>query len=459
MMRVAGSRTTARRTPRRHADHPDAPGYGMPTADAGRMTRHYLFLQGVASPFFARLGDHLSTTGARVSKINFCAGDAWYWGRRPAWRFRRTVDCLDEYLRDRFAVHDFTDLVLFGSRRPVHLPAIELADAHDVRVHVFEEGYVRPNWLTLERGGVNADSALPRDPAWYLEVDATLPRHADGKPAHSDIRVRAAHDMAYHLANGFNPLLYRGYRTHRPHRAPVEYAGWARRFARLPLRRSANEHRIRELGADRRPFYVLPLQLNADTQITVNSQYGGMPELIDTVLRSFARDAPAGSRLVIKNHPLDTGLIDYAGLISALERDLDLAGRVVYLETGALPRLLQHTAGVVTVNSTVGLIALAHRCPTLTLGTAIYDLPGLTFQGRLADFWDNAAPPDQRLFQAFRNTVIHTTQINGDLYTPGGIRMAVSNCDRLLTPRSPLQELIERFPPGRQAPRAAETGR
>ena len=423
------------------------------------MTRHFLFLQGTASPFFGRLGDHLGTAGARVSKINFCAGDSLYWGRRPAWHFRREVGELEDFLCDRFARHDFTDLVLFGGRRPVHVPAIELANARGVRVHVFEEGYVRPNWLTLERGGVNADSPLPRDPAWFLEVDAILPRHANGKPARSDIRVRAAHDLAYHLANGLNSLFYRGYRTHRPYLATVEYAGWARRFARLPLRRATDERRIRELGTSRRSFYVLPLQLNADTQITVNSQYGGMPQLIDTVLRSFAQDAPDDSRLVIKNHPLDTGLIDYPGLIAALEEELDIAGRVVYLETGSLPDLLEHTAGVVTVNSTVGMIALAQHCPTVTLGAAIYDLPGLTFQGRLANFWEEAAPPDHRLFQAFRNTVIHTTQVNGDLYTDSGIRMAVGNCDRLLAPESPLQTLIDRFSPDHRVPRTAETGR
>ena len=350
------------------------------------MTRRFLFLQGVASPFFARLTDHLRQSGEHVAKINFCAGDALYWGRRPAWRFRHEVTQLEDYLRDRFAQHHFTDLVVFGSRRPIHRPAIDLANARGIRVHVFEEGYVRPNWLTLERGGVNADSPLPRDPAWFLAVDPGLPRYANGQPVPTNIRVRAAHDLAYHLANGLNPLLYRGYRTHRPYLAPVEYAGWIRRFGKLPLRRPRDERRIRELIAGGRPYYLLPLQLNGDTQITINSSYGGMPQLIDTVLRSFASDAPASSLLVIKNHPLDTGLVDYPALISTLEQELGITGRVVYLETGALPDLLRRTAGVVTVNSTAGMVALAHHCPTLTLGAAIYDLPGLTFQGRLADF-------------------------------------------------------------------------
>ncbi|MBL8375235.1 MAG: hypothetical protein JNL91_11785 [Candidatus Accumulibacter sp.] len=36
----------------------------------------------------------------------------------------------------------------------------------------------------------------------------------------------------------------------------------------------------------------------------------------------------------------------------------------------------------------------------------------------------------------FRNTVIHTTQVNGGFYCRAGIRMAVNNCRRLLEPES-----------------------
>ncbi len=423
------------------------------------MTRRFLFLQGVASPFFARLGDHLRAAGEHVSRLNFCGGDAAYWGRRRALSFRGDASSLNDFVERQFAQHDFTDLVLFGSRRPVHRQAIELAQKSGIRVHVFEEGYFRPNWLTLERGGVNAESPLPRDPAWYLEVDPTLPRHRNGEPAPTDIRVRAAHDLAYHLANAINPLLYRGYRTHRPYTAPTEYAGWIRRFSRLPWYRRRDERRIHDLLAAGRPYYLLPLQLNGDTQITLNSRYGGMPQLIDTVLHSFAANAPRDTRLVIKNHPLDTGLVDYSSIITRLERELEIAGRVLYLETGNLPDLIDHASGMITVNSTAGMSALAHRCPTVVLGTAIYDLPGLTFGGRLQEFWEHHTRPDRHLFQAFRNTVIHTTQVNGDFYTNGGIRMAIANCDRLLAPVSPLQRLMERFAPPQLPPRSSEACR
>ena len=36
-----------------------------------------------------------------------------------------------------------TDIVLFGDTRPIHAQGIKLAKALELRVHVFEKGYLR----------------------------------------------------------------------------------------------------------------------------------------------------------------------------------------------------------------------------------------------------------------------------------------------------------------------------
>src|SRR6266568_8374875 len=117
--------------------------------------RSYLFLQGICSPFFSRLADRLLADGHSVSKINFNGGDAAYWGRRPAWSFRWNEAHLAAFMAEKCRISGITDIVLFGDRRPVHRPAIELAKKIGIQTHVFEEGYFRPYWVTLERGGVN----------------------------------------------------------------------------------------------------------------------------------------------------------------------------------------------------------------------------------------------------------------------------------------------------------------
>ncbi len=73
----------------------------------------------------------------------------------------------------------------------------------------------------------------------------------------------------------------------------------------------------------------------------------------------------------------------------------------------------------------------------------IYNLPGLTFQGRLDDFWSERPLPDSELFRRFRNTVIHTTQVNGGFYCCNGIDLAVKNSLCMLEPEySPLENLL-----------------
>lgn len=153
------------------------------------------------------------------------------------------------------------------------------------------------------------------------------------------------------------------------------------------------------------------------------------------VLRSFARFTDADTRLAVKIHPLDPGLVNYRKKLINEARTLGIEQRVFYLESGNLPALLSATKGVVTVNSTVGGSALVHNRPTIALGKAVYDLPGLTFQCSLDEFWSAGLKPDRGLFQRFRSVVIQRTQINGGYYSDAGIRLAVeTSVSRLRTP-------------------------
>ena len=406
------------------------------------MPRRFLLLQGVSSPFFARLGDRLSSEGHRVFKVNFNCGDAAYWLPREAWRFRGDVAALPEWLAPRFESHGFTDVVLFGDRRPIHVSAIACARKFGAKVHVFEEGYFRPNWVTLERGGVNRYSALPRDPAWYLTNAPHLSAHTHQR-VHTPLSVRAAHDIAYHLANIGNFICYPGYRTHRPYNAAMEYAGLARRFALLGFHERRDKVICDQLLNGNAPFFLLPLQLDSDAQIREFSAFSGMTEVIDTVVKSFARSAPDDAKLLIKNHPLDTGFVDYTGAIDRIAKELGIEERVHFIETGDANALLEHARGVVLVNSTVGTAALEAGRPVKTLADPIYNLPGLTYQGELDDFWKRAVPPDAELMAAFRKVVMHTTLVNGGFYTKESMAMAAPGAIQLLTAdKSPIEELL-----------------
>lgn len=411
-----------------------------------RVRRHFLFLQGGVSPFFGHLGDCLETFGYRVSRIDFCSGDCLVWRRPGAIRFRQPLDRLAGVLADVFTSAGVSDLVLFGSCRPVHRAALVLARRRGVRAHVYEEGYLRPNWLTLERGGVNGDSGLPREAAWYRRVAAYLPPVAADRPASSGLGPRAFRGGLYQLARLADPVAFPHYRSHRADPVRAEIRGWIARCAALALDHRRDQALCERLIAADQPFYLLPLQLDGDAQVACYSDCAGMHELIERVIRSFASAAPADARLLIKNHPLDTGLRDHGRQSRDIALAADVAERVFYVESGALRPLLDAAAGLVTLNSTSGLAALSRHCPTLALGRAVYGIPGLTAQGPLDRFWADPQPPDPTLLDAFRRTLVHTTQVRGDLYTARGIRDAVKNSLRFLGQTSPLEQLLERVP-------------
>ncbi|MDQ6212201.1 MULTISPECIES: capsule biosynthesis protein [Achromobacter] len=399
------------------------------------MTRHYLFLQGVCSPFFSELGLALKSIGHRVSKVNYTVGDRMYWRLGQAINYRGPMDALPSFYADQFERLGITDIVVFGDCRPVHQPAIALARSLNITVHVFEEGYFRPYWITLERGGVNGNSSLPSDPDWYRAHSRHTPHFNNGQPFQSAFWKRAVYDVGYNFWAGLNPILHRGVRSHVPYSPITEYLGYLHRGIRVKCYARQSRECEAQLIAQstEHPFFLLPLQLANDAQIVHHSPFRDMAHAMEITLASFAQHAPPASRLAVKIHPLDPGLVDYRKILHKAAERLNIPERVMFLESGNLPALLGKTAGVVTVNSTVGSSAIVHGRPTITLGHAIYNMPGLAFQGGLDSFWVEAVKPDMTLFRGFRDVVIQKTQINGGFYCATGISLAVKGAVARMT--------------------------
>lgn len=386
--------------------------------------RSFLFLQGGGTLFFARLARALAEHGHRVNRINFCRGDELFWPDLPSWSYTEPHEAFDEFFEDCLLRAEATDLLFLGDCRPLHRVAAERAKRHGVAIHVFEHGYLRPNWITMEEGGINGYSRMPRDPDWYRSTAPSVPDYRDGLPVGDGTRERIIDDIRFQLSNVFSRR-YPHFRTHRPYHILAEYRTWAQRLSTLPLRMKQADRIIASLIRDRTPYYLHALQLDTDTQIRVHSTFGGMMPAVETTLRSFAAHAPAETLLVIKNHPLDNGMINYRREVRRLATAFGIGDRVVYIDGGHLPDLVRHALGVVMVNSTVGMSSLFHGRPTHVLGAAVYKISGLTHSGTLDAFWRDTPRPDPLLFKAFRNCLIHFTQLNGNFYTDIGQALGV----------------------------------
>lgn len=407
------------------------------------MRQSYLFLQGPCTPFFDRLAKRLEEDGHSIHRINFCTGDALYWHHQGVSHFRGKANQFQAFLDQVYQNFNITDQIVFGDRRPLHHRAVQHAKSYGIRTHVFEEGYFRPSWITLERGGVNAHSLLPRDPQWYKATDDKLKASNTIMRFHSSFYIRAMHDIAYHVAGILNPLLFPHYQTHAPTSAAFEYIGYMKRFSLLRMYRQREKKRMDTFIHTHQPYFVLPLQLNSDAQIRDHSDFLHMGEVIEYVVQSFAKHAPSHTHLVMKNHPLDTGFMPYTKIISEHANAYGLQGRIHFFDDGNLNKLFEHASGVITVNSTSGIVALEHGIPTLTLSNPIYNIPGLTSTLSLDAFWTNPTKPDREFFAQFKRVVLHTTQINGGFYCADGIALAIENAIPILTaPQSPLEVLL-----------------
>ncbi|MFM7784902.1 MAG: capsule biosynthesis protein [Gammaproteobacteria bacterium] len=372
-------------------------------------------LQSPMGPFFRRLASDLRWAGAQVCKINFNGGDVLFY---PTDAVNYTGD-LREWagFLQRFVRERRIDLILlFGDCRPVHRVARQVAESMGLELGVFEEGYIRPHYVTLERHGVNANSHISRSPLFYLNRPTE-----EAQPAQ---RVEGAFwstalwAILYYLAAAVMRPVFSRY-THHRSLSLTEAFPWLKSFF-LKSVYALRERRIwqRLNGELAGRFFLVPLQVHNDSQIHTHSSFDTVEHFIECVVRSFAGNAAPDTQLVIKHHPMDRGYHDYTRYIRRLSREYRVEGRVHYVHDLHLPTLLRNAVGVVLVNSTVGLSALFHGRPLKVCGAAIYDMPGLTFRGSLKDFWQGAAgfTMDRGLYQRFRAYLIQHTQLNGNLY-------------------------------------------
>ena len=393
-----------------------------PGNDFANSRRAFLFLQGPASRAFNQIGHALAARGHRVHRVNFHAGDQLFWSLPGAHNYRGSDRDWPAYLEAVLIRHRITEVVLFGDCRPRHRAAVMVARRLQLPVHVFEEGYIRPHWVTLEMGGVNGHSSLPRDPDYYREQSALLAPVPPGPPVPSSFARRAAEDLAYNFAYMLAGWSFPFYRTHRPWNPMVEYVCWAARLARRKVKRGAIAAAVARAHA-LSDYYVFPLQLDCDSQVRTHSPYNGLWPAIEAVLQSFARSAPGHTTLLIKEHPLDNGMRNWSKLVQGTTAALGISGRVCFIEDGDLDMLTRRSLGMVTINSTSGTLALAAGVPITTLGDALYDINGLTFRGELDAFWTDGTPPDAALFEAFRRVLAHRSLVRGGFFSDEAVAM------------------------------------
>jgi capsular polysaccharide export protein len=212
-----------------------------------------------------------------------------------------------------------------GFQLPV---AAALAAAREASVATLfcENGYL-PKTIVMDSAGINAGNSLMGRPAEFYRA---IPI--------GDARRKTLFDV---------PLVTR----------PLKRGSAARENIVLPER-----------------FVFLPLQVHDDSQILLYSRrFPDMPSVVRFCaegIDAYNRRNTAQLQLVVKEHPSDHGRIDYS------EAFREFPG-VVFTKLANTQLLIEKSAAVITVNSTVGIEAMLQLKPVITLGEAFYAIPGL----------------------------------------------------------------------------------
>lgn len=378
--------------------------------------RKVLIVQGDWEAGLSLLTLDLKDEGHEVGKVFFCAADLAYKVRGiKTHLFRKPLAEFDAWLRELVRKEHYDTFFLYNHYRPYNQVAWKLAEELDLGCFVFELGLIRPNCVTVFSRKSPPLPTLAK--AWEKLLAGGDPPEAVSTPP-ALRQVSGATKMCVMSSNFvFSRLaapLFPNFVDQQEMKLWGHFKHGVIYLWRYFARSGDSEMNAVFSGELSGKYYAVPLQVHRDTQVTKCSEFPSIEEFIDHVVRSFERHAPADTKLVFKDHPIDRGYKDYTDQIVRLDERLG-RGRILYVDRVHLPTLLSHSRGVVNINSSVGLSGLIHHVPVITLGTAAYDLPELTFQGDLDSFWTESEKPEPQRVKQFIDLLLSTSQGRGAL--------------------------------------------
>lgn len=209
-----------------------------------------------------------------------------------------------------------------------------LAARHAGQQTMFAELAPFSGFITLDTQGINARNSVPRQAGFFLNWAATHPEEP-------------------------------GWRT------PLDTL-----VARAPRRGKTQDTEPEQLPDG--PYLFVPMQVPGDSQLRYFGHWIPDMETLLQAVDTAAQHLPAGWHIRIKEHP--TARVSFSERIRHLP-----SGRCHLANQQDTFEQIRGSAGVITVNSSVGLQAFAFNKPVVVLGAAFYGFEPLTQLARQQD--------------------------------------------------------------------------
>lgn len=379
-----------------------------------------LILQGDWEGGLTYFAQDLIAAGTNVTKVLLHAGDLVYkWKGIPTVKYDAPLEQFESWLRKYISESNTDCLIVYNQYRPYNAISWKVAEELGLECIVLELGLLRPDFCSIYTRDCNQFEYLAGE--WDKLVNSKESLDKPKKPpqlARMSTPCKMTQFGLYFLFSRFISTFARQYTHYCDQRTMnVRHHLRACIIGGLRFQGRKKQSCFDEIFATRwsNKYYFVPLQVHTDSQITERSNFKNIEEFIHLVVNSFKKNAPRGTKLVFKVHPMDRGYKDYHELIKKLSSNVG-GHRVLYLDRIHLPTVLDHARACITINSSVGLSALIHRTPLITLGEAAFDLKELTFQGQLDDFWIDHGKVNMNRVRKYVSLLKHTSQAQGTLY-------------------------------------------
>jgi capsular polysaccharide export protein len=379
---------------------------------------HVLLLQGPLGEFFSKLASYFLKKGSVVYKINFNGGDKFFYKHKiNVFDFNDIDSQFEIFIEKILKKHSIKAIFLMGDKRFYHLKAIEVAKRFGVDIWCLEEGYLRPNYFTLEKNGVNNSSNFSIiDPLKIKQVKFNY--QLDQYKSFLPMCFNAIVYWFFSLIKDAQFPLYKHHKQLDLNKGLFWILGFLR-FLKYEITEFSIRRRLRK--EENKKYFLCILQVHDDFQVTSNSHFDSVEQYLEEVIQCFAKyikNSNAQDVLLIKHHPLDIGERNYLKLINNLKSQYQLDKQIVYFHNiRYLSNIYRIFKGAVTINSTLGLKLLYNNIPVINLSSSFYNKVGLAYQGTLDDFFKDPGFVDQKLVYNYINYMISQNQVNGCLYS------------------------------------------
>ena len=374
-----------------------------------------LFLVGPIGTFFARFSDYLENNNIRTYKILFPLHEYGFSQSRII-KYDQDIKVFKDFLRETIINYEIKHIFMYGNVLIPHKQALDLAKelnfvGKDIKTHIFELGYSRPNFVTLENDGINYNSSLIKSRKFYSNQDSYSVLPVPKK--HARLRIRKIWKTISFINHSFKNYKIVE-KDHKLQPKPI-YIWFQIKGFFLKYFFFFTEYKLKNYLL-RNKFFLVILQVSTDSQLTEGSDIKDNKKFIYEVIKEFAEAKRNDINLVFKHHPRDRGYTNYHNEIQNLANEFGVSNNVFYIHDYYLSKLFQNSncMGTVLINSTVGYQSLYHSVPVKSLGITPYNIKGLSDQKDLASFFKNPSPVDKLLFNKFYKYILENSQINGN---------------------------------------------